>query len=232
LAAGAAVILAAAILVVIIPLTEAQRGENNLCKNTTVLNHLKCAAAQGQYKCGVFYKDVPRKDNPSKTRLAWIGGLPDAMRKVKVQKSAKIRATFGNLEPGSFWFKDDDTAACLRETASSRCYVAMDNPATRPLDSCEVNILNEEGDLTLGDLLCQNMKDSGWIPQSQQSIDNQVVGFYYSVCNKRPLWQPITKDGVQNLEASEPLCCRDVDGKFRFKRWSGAPFDTSDKCKN
>jgi len=232
-------ILATAILVVIIPATQ---GQSNLCKTTTILDHNKCAAAQGQYKCAVFYKDVPRKNDPSKKRLAWIGGLPDALRKVKVQKSPEIRATFGNVKPQSFWFSKEnekDLVECTdvaktRETASSRCYVAMDNPATRPLDSCEVNILNEEGDLTLGDLLCQNIKDSGWIPQAQQSIDNQIIGFYYSVCNKsgeRRAWRPISA-GDKNLEASEPLCCHDVDGKFRFKRCSGEPYDSSDKCKS
>merc|ERR1719320_1266050 len=103
---------AAVILVVVIPSSNGL--ENNLCKNTKVNNHLDCAAAPKQYKCAVFYKDIPRKDNPSIKRLAWIGGLPDALRKVKVQKSAEIRATFGNVKPASFWFKDDDPAKCDR----------------------------------------------------------------------------------------------------------------------
>jgi len=228
---GAMILAAAAAVILVVVIPSSNGLENNLCKNTTVNNHLKCAAAPGQYKCAVFYKDIPRKDNPSQNRLGWIGGLPDALRKKKVQESAEIRATFGNVAPESFWFKKDDPAKCKVEAASSRCYIAMDNPATRPLDSCELNILNEEGDLTLGDLLCQNMKDSNWIPKDQQSIDNQIVGFYYSVCAKRPLWRPVTGDNGVHLVASEPLCCQDVGGKFRFKRCNGAPFATSDTCK-
>jgi len=224
---AATAVLAAALVLAPQPSTALK---SNLCKNTTVNNHLNCAAAPNQYKCAVFYKDVPRKDNPSQTRLGWIGGLPDALRKVKVQKSAEIRATFGNVKPGSFWFKDDDPAKCDRKAAESRCYIAMDNPATRPLDSCEVNIINEEGDLTLGDLLCQNMKDSGWIPESQTEVKNQIISFYYSVCAKKPLWQPIPKGDNEFLEASEPLCCKAEGEKFRFYRCNGAPYEKSDKC--
>jgi len=225
------VLAAAAILAAVLIVPQPSNAlKNNLCKNTKVNNHLDCAAAPKQYKCAVFYKDIPRKDNPSIKRLAWIGGLPDALRKVKVQKSAEIRATFGNVKPASFWFKDDDPAKCDRKAAESRCYIAMDNPATRPLDSCEVNIINEEGDLTLGDLLCQNMKDSGWIPESQQRVENQVISFYYSVCAKKPLWQPIPNGDNGFLESSEPLCCQAEGDKFRFYRCNGEKYDKSEKC--
>ena len=98
-------------------------------------------ASSGQYKCAVFYENLPKRTDSSQTRkLSWIGGLPDALRKTKVQKSAEIRATFGNLKPSSFWFDTEDTNGyCKEDAASSRCYVAV-----RTLPSAHVNNVHNQ----------------------------------------------------------------------------------------
>jgi len=223
-----AVAVFAAVMIVPQP-SEAQRGNSNLCKNTTVRNHKACSAIAGQYKCAVFYTNLPRRTDPSKTRqLAWIGGLPDALRKKKVQESEEIRATFGNLKAEGFWFNKEDPNFCDKGTSESRCYVAMQNPATRPLDSCEVNIINEEGDLTLGDMLCQNLIKSGWYANNQRETKDMTISFQYSHCGNP--WQQITDGAGNNLVMSEKLCCRAVGDKYRFYRCDGSAFKGSNTC--
>ena len=109
----------------------------------------------------------------------------------------------------------------------------MQNPATRPLDSCEVNIINADGDLTLGDMLCQNLIDSGWVKDTKTELRDLTIGFQFSYCGKT--WQPITDDAsnpnAPKMTASEPLCCKDKAGKYRFERCNKQPFKTSDSCK-
>merc|ERR1712038_1818563 len=107
----------------------------------------------------------------------------------------------------------------------------MINPSERLLDECDVNIINNEGDLTLGDLLCQNMWDSNWLDKTESKqfeLKDIELGFMYSHCDSK--WKEIT-DTVQPLRAKEKLCCRPENGKYRFFRCDGSPYLRSDTCK-
>jgi len=218
------------VAVLLVNVEPSEAAGSNLCKNTSVVNHDACKAFTTQYKCAVFYTDL-KTDNEVRP-LSWIGGLPDALAKPAVNNSAEIRATFGNLQRKNFWHSKGQELStfCKPETAEARCYVAMQQTAERPLDSCEVNIINEEGDLTLGDLLCENLVDSGWISQSNRyDLKNQIVSFQYSVCGTS--WAQITGDG-KPLLMKEPLCCKvNSKDKYRFYRCDGSSFDSSAKCK-
>jgi len=229
---SSALVLALAVFAAVLLIPQpSEAAVSNLCKNTTVRNHDACGAIQGQYKCAVFYSKLPRRTDPSKVRkLAWIGGLPDALRKKAVIESEEIRASFGNLKAEGFWMDKSDTKTfCDQDTAESRCYVAMTNPATRPLDSCEKNIINEEGDLTLGDMLCQNLIKSGWIaPSNPRETKDMTISFQYSFCNSG--WKPIT-DGTSPLVMKEKLCCKTKGDKYRFYRCDGSGFKESNTCK-
>jgi len=216
-------------LVLAAVLTEAQRGDgSNLCTSNKERNQNRCKALPGQYKCSAMYKDLPRRDGKG-VRNAWIGGLPDALRKEAVQKSDEIRATFGNLKPNSFWTWDEKNF-CDEKTAEARCYVAMQNTASRKLDDCEVNIINEEGDLTLGDLLCQNLVDSGWIKDSSVEIKDMTISMQFSYCGKGAPWKQITDGAGNPLNSSERLCCKPDGKKSRFYRCDGSAYDSSAKC--
>jgi len=218
------------VAVLLVNVQPSEAASSNLCKNTSVINHDACKAFTTQYKCAVFYTDL--ETDSGNRPLSWIGGLPDALAKPAVQNSPEIKATFGNLQRKNFWHSkgQDLDVFCGEETAEARCYVAMQQTSERPLDSCEVNIINEEGDLTLGDLLCENLVDSGWISESnRKTIEGQVVSFYYSVCGGS--WNQITGDG-KKLTMNEPLCCKvNSEDKYRFYRCDGSSFDSSDKCK-
>merc|ERR1719427_42756 len=126
-------------LVLAAALIQAQKGtDSNLCLSNSERNHNRCRAKVGQYKCAVMYKDLPRRDGKG-VRNAWIGGLPDALRKKAVNQgpnSAEIKKTFGDLKPKSFWTWDEKNY-CDDATAEARCYVAMLNPASRKMDECE-----------------------------------------------------------------------------------------------
>ena len=82
--------------------------------------------SSGQYKCAVFYENLPKRTDSSQTRkLSWIGGLPDALRKTKVQKSAEIRATFGNLKPSNFIYKKDERNEILVKFLAYDLYMSL-----------------------------------------------------------------------------------------------------------
>jgi len=218
---------------------------SNLCKTRKsnlpigrpIRDPKNCRSSLGQYKCAVFYKDLPRKrDRNSKKPLSWIGGLPDALRKEAVKNNPDVRATFGNLEPRNFWYKkSEEQTYCTDLLANSRCYVAMQDPAERKLDECEVNIINDLGDETLGDLLCDNLISGGWVDKSyaqKNDINNIDFGFYYSACGGP--WKAVSyeENGKKiNLEGKEKLCCTWKNNKYMYKRCDGSPFDTSAKCK-
>jgi len=222
---------AAMVAVLLLNVEPSEAATSNLCKNTSVENHEACKAFNNQYKCAVFYTNL-KTDNEVRP-LSWIGGLPDALAKPAVNNSVEIRKTFGNLKRKNFWLAADQDSEqfCKDETAEARCFVAMQNTADRKLDTCEKNIINEEGDLTLGDLLCENLVDSGWISKANRyDLKNQIVTFQYSVCTKG--WKQITGDGA-DLVLKEPLCCKvnPKNDKYRFYRCDGSKFDSSNKCK-
>lgn len=83
-----------------------------------------------------MYENLPRANNPSKTRpLTWLGALPDALRKESIKNSQdpELKASFGNLEAKSFWWrqggysnKDEfEKERCNQVHASAKCYAAV-----------------------------------------------------------------------------------------------------------
>merc|ERR1712168_1665299 len=126
-------------LMVAVAVNQVSAAESNLCtarkadfpRNRPIRFPKNCLSVQGQYKCGVFYKDLPRLTDKTKTKpLSWIGGLPDALRKEAVKSNPAVRETFGNLKPSNFIYKKNETENFCSETlANSRCYVAMIDPA-------------------------------------------------------------------------------------------------------
>ena len=111
----------------------------------------------------------------------------------------------------------------------------MIDPADRKLDECEVNIINDLGDQTLGDLLCDNLVSGGWMTK-KYAMENEIqteFGFYYSACGTP--WKAINyvddKTGVKkNLEGAEKLCCQWKNDKYMFKRCNGTAFKPSSSC--
>ena len=82
-----------------------------------------------QYKCGVFYKNLPGRVNPKgqPESLTWIGALPDVLNKPKIQNSQEIRETFGNLKKQQFGIKKICEGDIFETVGNARCYAAVSN---------------------------------------------------------------------------------------------------------
>ena len=127
----------------------------------------------------------------------------------------------------------------------------MIDPSTRALDECAANIFNEKGKQTIGDSLCQNLKDINLVTPanaekvrvmeasstlSQTCFSNDLirfqirdinVGMYYSYCGSD--WEKVESEGLA-LALSEPLCCQSQGDGFKFVRCNGEPFKKSSEC--
>ena len=80
-----------------------------------------------QYKCGVFYKNLPGRVNPNGEfePLTWIGALPDVLNKPKIQNSQEIKETFGNLKKKQFRIKSVCEGSNGPTVGNARCYAAV-----------------------------------------------------------------------------------------------------------
>ena len=80
-----------------------------------------------QYKCGVFYKNLPGRVDPNGNfePLTFIGSLPDVLNKPKIQNSAEIRETFGDLKKKQFRIPKDCEAGKGPTVGNARCYAAV-----------------------------------------------------------------------------------------------------------
>lgn len=98
----------------------------------------RCEADLEQYKCGVFFLDLPGRD-----RLSWIGALPDIFKKrvkwsflLKIQGSEKslsfqsvaqspeIRATLAGAKPESFILTPDQCSD-NNKLSNARCFTIV-----------------------------------------------------------------------------------------------------------
>merc|ERR1711974_465151 len=86
-----------------LPHKESKSGQ--LCKGSSYRDVSKCISVHlddaSQFKCAIMYEDLPRANNPAKTRkLTWLGALPDALRKESIMNSEdpELKASFGNIE--------------------------------------------------------------------------------------------------------------------------------------
>lgn len=82
-----------------------------------------------QYKCGVFYKNLPGRVDPigNFEPLTFIGALPDVLNKPKIQNSQEIRETFGNLKRKQFSIKKVCKGSDGPVVGNARCYAAVSN---------------------------------------------------------------------------------------------------------
>jgi len=203
----------------------------------------RCRANNRQYKCGVFYKNLPGRVDPNGNfeSLTFIGSLPDALNKKKIQNSPEIRETFGDLKKKSFLIKERCENGTGNSVANSRCYIAMIKASKIKFDECTKTIVNEDGRETIGDVLCDTIDDRyaggyfGIGATAPDSIDNIEITFQYSQC-LGPWIQVANNETVQEtgiitsstpLNAPEKLCCqRDGSGKLRFRRCDGTSFNS------
>jgi len=198
----------------------------------------KCISNKFQYKCGVFYKNLPGRVNPdgSFEPLTFIGALPDVLNKPKIQNSAEIRETFGDLKRKQFSIPSVCKGSNGPTVGNARCYAAMSKASKINLDQCTKTIVNEDGKETIGDVLCETIDtfyENGYFNTNTapDSLDNIEIGFQYSVCGGP--WTQVanneTRNGIETstpLEAPEKLCCSREAGKLRFRRCDGSPFNS------
>jgi len=109
----------------------------------------RCISHSEQYKCGAFFLNLPGRDN-----LTWISALPDVFRKVNLKKNPEIKETLGGATPRSFRISSDD---CTPEhkLANARCFATMLKLRSEPFDSCAKNVINEGGEDTVGNVMCE-----------------------------------------------------------------------------
>jgi len=224
-----------------------EKPENDVCdRKFCPLERLvngkpnKCTAARFQYKCGVFYKNLPGRVDPQGNfePLTFIGSLPDALNKPKIQNSPEIRETFGDLKKKQFIIPEVCKAGNGNTVANARCYAAMSKASKIKFDECTKTVINEDGSETIGDVLCETIDERyaggyfGIGASAPDSIDNIEIGFQYSQC-LGPWIQVANNDTVNGIETSTPLqapeklCCqRDGSGKLRFRRCDGSSFNS------
>ena len=82
---------------------------------------------RAQYKCGVFYKNLAGRVDPNGNfePLTFIGALPDVLNKPKIQNSAEIRETFGDLKKKQFRIQDECEEGEGELIGNARCYAAV-----------------------------------------------------------------------------------------------------------
>ena len=109
------------------------------------------------------------------------------------------------------------------------------------MDECTKTIVNQAGDQTIGDILCEKIDfyyDRGDFVTTAKpdSVRDIELSFRYSACGGH--WTQIANnrtlsDGSTTsdpLEAPEKLCCQRNDGKLKFVRCDGSDFNAT--CSN
>jgi len=200
----------------------------------------KCISHGFQYKCGVFYKNLPGRVDPegNPEDLTWIGALPDVLNKPKIQNSDEIRETFGNLKKKQFRIKKVCEGDNGPTVGNARCYAAMSKTSKMKLDQCTKTFVTEDGKETIGDVLCSTIDtfyENGYFDDNTKpdELNDVEISFQYSVCGG-PWTQVANNETLSNgevssspLEAPEKLCCkRDDAGKLRFNRCDGGSFNS------
>lgn len=194
---------------------------DNFCRRETG----KCEAAGNQYKCGVFFLNLPNQKFP----IRMLSNMPDVLSRPAVANSEEIRETFGefkNVKPKSFRFSQNSLAErCSQDRIyNARCSVIMDKVSNTPLDSCTKTIFNDQGRDTIGNILCKHAFSFAGVLDPSYRIK---IGYHYSLCESD--WTPIISDlntGAQK-EHFEELCCNFADGKPTFQRCDGTPTVTT-----
>lgn len=96
-----------------------QNGQaQRFCPGATPLAP-RCESSANQYKCGVFFLDLPGKES-----LSWIGALPDIFKKRSVAQSPEIRATLAGAKPESFVLTADQCTE-NNKLSNARCFTIV-----------------------------------------------------------------------------------------------------------
>eukprot|EP00095_Tigriopus_kingsejongensis_P002095 maker-scaffold244_size240795-snap-gene-1.33 protein:Tk02095 transcript:maker-scaffold244_size240795-snap-gene-1.33-mRNA-1 annotation:"---NA---" len=172
----------------------------------------ECRAKRNQFKCGAFFVNLSGQTE----RLRWLGALPDFLYKSSAHSSPKLKASFHNMKKQNFRVKEGE---CTDSMANEKCFDLMEDIARTRLDSCAPNILNEKGDRTLGDILCQ--RAMFYVP-AQHFHSFEKVGFYHSACAGN--WTQTLDSKERPLLLKEELCCKYENDKGWFFRCDGSEF--------
>ncbi len=176
-------------------------------------NENRCRSRRNQFKCGVFFMDLDGQTGGDGIR--WLGALPDFLLKPSVRRSPKMLKTFAGLHKKSF---RTIPGFCNEHYANAQCYNLMSKISSVPLDGCSQSLLNEYGDRTLGDILCEK---AGRFAPGQHFQSFVKIGFYHSACGGD--WTETHKRG-KHLQLEEELCCKYDTGKGQFFRCTGGEF--------
>eukprot|EP00095_Tigriopus_kingsejongensis_P002093 maker-scaffold244_size240795-snap-gene-1.34 protein:Tk02093 transcript:maker-scaffold244_size240795-snap-gene-1.34-mRNA-1 annotation:"50s ribosomal protein l1" len=180
-----------------------------------------CNADLNEYKCGVFFTNLPAQQYP----IRLLSNMPDVLRRPSVANSPEIKETFGefkNIKPRSFRFppKLREERCGQLKIYNARCSVIMDKVSKTPLDSCTKTILNDQGIDTIGNILCKHAFSFAGILDPSYRIN---IGYYVSLCDQP--WTPVQSDVTRDISKvhSEDLCCGFINGKPTFQRCDGTP---------
>ena len=97
---------------------EAQ-AQQRFCPGKLDLENPRCLSNANQYKCGVFFLDLPGKEH-----LSWLGALPDIFKKKSVRESLEVRATLAGASPDSFELTSDKCTG-VSKLANARCFTIV-----------------------------------------------------------------------------------------------------------
>merc|ERR1712156_118911 len=80
----------------------------------------QCRGAEGQFKCGIFYKNL-YGDN----EITWIGALPDSIAKVRKTDPSLVKTIFPKVkgEPVTEGYFTKWDTQCNKDEANAKCYL-------------------------------------------------------------------------------------------------------------
>ena len=100
-------------------LFQGSQGQEKFCP-TRDLDNPRCLSNSTQYKCGVFFLDLPGKTNS----LGWLGALPDVFKKPKVKADLAVKASLAGASEESFNLSEDQCDG-VEKLANSRCFTIV-----------------------------------------------------------------------------------------------------------
>ena len=106
-------------ILVLLLLFHYSNGQEKFCP-TRDRNNPRCLSTSSQYKCGVFFVDLPGRTN----QLGWLGALPDVFRKPSVKASLEVKASLAGASPESFDLTDEQCQG-VDKLANSRCFTIV-----------------------------------------------------------------------------------------------------------
>jgi len=126
------------------------------------------------------------------------------------------------------WIVDNSPNQCTSKQMTTASQIRM--------DECTKTIVNEDVKETIGDILCDQIDffyDRGYFntDTAPDRFGNIEMTFQYSVCGApwRQIANNVTTNGITTstpLGAPEALCCIRQNGKLKFRRCNGDPFNT------